>query len=74
MTDFYAFSPTFRLFAVPTFMEGITMALDVAHTMPQYNNNSNSAMADALALASDWRAVGRDIDDSTSSFAPEKAP
>lgn len=61
MTEFDAFSPTFRLFAVPTFMEGVTMALDVAHTMPEFNTSANPAEADRKALAADWEAVGNDL-------------
>lgn len=62
MTDYNEGSPTFRLFAVPDFMEGITMALDVAHTMPEFNANSDGDLADQLALASDWRAIVQDME------------
>lgn len=39
----------------------MTMALDYAHTMPEYTTNSNPELTDQIAIASDWRAVGNDL-------------
>lgn len=61
MTDFNELSATFRLYSVPSFMDGMAMALDYAHTMPEFNTDSNPADADGKALAADWAAVGNDL-------------
>jgi hypothetical protein len=61
MKDFDSYSPTFRLFSVPSFLEGMAMALDFGQTMPEFNTDRNPAAADAKAVAADWRAVGRDL-------------
>lgn len=61
-------SPSFRLFAIPGFLEGMTMALDFAHTMPEYNQNISPGLADALAIAADWRAVGLDLQQAVNDY------
>ncbi len=61
MTDFSEMSATFRLYSVPSFMDGMAMALDYAHTMPEFNTDSSPAAADGKALVSDWAAVGNDL-------------
>ena len=54
-------SLTFRLFARPSFYEGISRILDFANSLQSYNYDKNGAEADAKALASDWQMVGRDM-------------
>lgn len=49
------------LFAMPSFLEGVARALDIAGTFTQYNTSDNPREADFLALRSDWRAVGDDF-------------
>ncbi len=61
MTDFNELSATFRLYSVPSFLDGMAMALDYAHTMPEFNTDSSPAAADGKALVSDWAAVGNDL-------------
>lgn len=61
MTDFDEMSATFRLCAIPSFMEGMAMALDSAYTMPEFNTSANPADADVKALAADWEAVAGDL-------------
>lgn len=53
-------SPTFRLFAVPSFLTGLAMAVDFGQSMPQYNENTRPERADYLALLADARAVAGD--------------
>ncbi|MCD8139265.1 MAG: hypothetical protein LUE17_05735 [Planctomycetaceae bacterium] len=68
MTDYSDLSPTFRLFAIPTLLEGMTMALDYAHTMPEYNGSVDGKTADSLSLAADLRAVAADFRSAMASY------
>ncbi len=61
MTDFDAMSATFRLYSVPSFVEGMAMAVDVSGSMPEFNSTESGGLADSLAIASDWRAVADDF-------------
>ncbi len=61
MTEFNELSPTFRLYGMPSFLQGMAMAMDVSHTMPDFNQSSNPGLADYMALAADWRSVGNDM-------------
>ncbi len=61
MTDFNEMSATFCLYSPPSFMDGMAMALDYAHTMPEFNTAPTSAAADAVAAAADWVAVSTDL-------------
>ena len=49
------------LFAQPSFLEGVARVLDFGGAMTAYNEIEDPDQADALALASDWRAVGDDL-------------
>ncbi len=61
MGEFNSLSPTFRLFSMPSFWDGMAMALDFAHTMPEFNTDATPEIADARAIAADWRAVGAEL-------------
>jgi hypothetical protein len=61
MTDFNELSPTFRLYGMPSFLQGMAMAMDASYTMPDFNQNSDPGLADSMAVAADWRAVGNDM-------------
>ncbi len=61
MTDFNEMSETFRLYNLPSFTEGMTMALDYAQTMPEFNVDATPALADGKALSADWKALGSDF-------------
>jgi hypothetical protein len=65
---FDEFSPTFRLFSVPSFLEGMAMAVDYSHTMPEFNLSGDPALDDCLALLADWRAVAGDLDRALGAF------
>ncbi len=60
MTDFYD-TLTFRLFARPSFLEGVGRLLDTSASFQTYNYSKNGAEADYDAIASDWHMVGEDI-------------
>ena len=53
MTDF--------LFARPSIIEGIGRNMDFFGSLNSYNFLSDGAMADSVALASDWLAVYGDL-------------
>ena len=51
-----------KLFAEPSFLEGVGSVLDVSGVLHKdYNSSSTELEADAKALQNDWRAVGKDI-------------
>lgn len=52
---------TFRLFTRPSFLEGVGRILDFGGALSIYNRSLTGAVADSRAIASDWRAVGRDL-------------
>lgn len=49
------------LFAEPSFLEGMARVLDIGGTLNEYNRSPTGAMADQLAMWSDWSAVGDSI-------------
>ncbi len=49
------------LFARPSFVEGISRALDMGGTLQEYNSSISPEQADSLALGADWRVVGQDL-------------
>jgi hypothetical protein len=50
-----------KLFAEPSFVEGVSRVLDVGGTMQEYNTSETENEADIEALKNDWRAVGEDL-------------
>ncbi|TSC83528.1 MAG: hypothetical protein G01um101417_511 [Parcubacteria group bacterium Gr01-1014_17] len=47
-----------RLFAEPSFVEGMARVLDIGGTLQRYNTEHDP---DAIAIKNDWRAVGDDL-------------
>ena len=52
---------TSRLFARPSFIEGMARVLDMGGTLNEYNFSATGEEADAIALWSDWAAIGQDM-------------
>ena len=50
-----------RLFAEPSFVEGMARVLDIGATLQVYNTSLTGREADVKALKNDWRAVGDDL-------------
>ncbi len=53
---------TTRLFSLPSFVEGVGRLVDFSYSLNQYNESATENEADFVALQSDWRAVGKDIE------------
>jgi len=49
------------LFARPSYIEGVARIMDFGNTLNEYNSSLTAEQADFFAIASDWRAVGRDL-------------
>jgi len=49
------------LFARPSFVEGVGRLVDFGGTLTAYNASPNSEEADAVAIYTDWRAVGHEL-------------
>ncbi len=49
------------LFARPSFFEGVGRVLDFGGTLTEFNRCPNGPTADAIALMSDWAAIGYDL-------------
>ncbi len=54
-------SPTFRLFARPSFIEGVARVFDIGSNLQVYNYSKSDWAADTEALYSDWRSVGNQL-------------
>jgi hypothetical protein len=52
---------SFRLFARPSFLEGVARLFDFANVLQRYRYDRTEHDADAHALSSDWTAVGDDL-------------
>ncbi len=52
---------TARLFAAPSFLEGLSRLVDFSATFNIYNEDMSPEAADLMAMRSDWQAVGADI-------------
>jgi len=52
---------TSTLFAMPSFIRGMSTILDVGATQTIYNTSNSADEADYKAIYSDWAAVGDDI-------------
>ncbi len=52
---------TARLFAAPSFLEGLSRLVDFPTTFNIYNEDRTAEAADVMAMCSDWQAVGADI-------------
>ena len=51
------------LFANPSVIEGLARIVDLGATFDAYNDSATPVAADLRALAQDWYAVGRDVQD-----------
>lgn len=61
-------SPTFFLFALPSFFEGVARLMDFSNTLNQYNGSTTPEIADNIAIFHDWLAVGNDLRKSMKDF------
>ncbi len=57
-----------RLFAEPSFLEGMSRMLDLGATLQDYNISETEQEADIRALKSDWCAVGEDLNFSIKNY------
>ncbi|HEY4526938.1 MAG TPA: hypothetical protein VJK53_03785 [Candidatus Paceibacterota bacterium] len=57
-----------RLYAEPSFAEGIARIMDIGGTLQVYNASKTEQEADVTALKNDWRAVGDDIQTSIAQY------
>ena len=51
----------FKLYARPSFFEGMARMWDPAGILNQYNRSASPKEADRKAIAQDWANVGKDI-------------
>lgn len=57
-----------KLYAQPSFIEGMSRNMDIFNTLRAYNESPTEAEADIVALKNDWRAVGDDLRSSISDY------
>lgn len=62
------------LFAMPSFLRGISRILDLGATGVSYNESKNEIEADMKAINSDWIIVGNDIREAMDEFSKESKP
>ena len=60
-----------RLFACPSFLGGVSRALDMGGTLNEYNRNQTEEEADAQAILSDWLFVGDALNSAVADFEKE---
>ena len=60
-----------RLFARPSFLGGVSRALDMGGTLNEYNRNQTEEEADAQAILSDWLFVGDALNSAVADFEKE---
>ena len=58
-------------FAMPTFWSGMARTLDIGAQFDEFNWTEDPAEADAIAMFSDFRAVGMDIMTACSQYETE---
>ena len=56
------------LFATPSFWGGVSRCLDIGATQELYNESPNEYIADYNAIASDWAAIGIDMESAINNF------
>ena len=61
-----------RLFAEPSFLEGMARLFDTANSLDIYNTDEEKE-ADLKALAADWRAVGDDLKTAIDQYGRQRA-
>jgi hypothetical protein len=65
MSQFYVFG---KLYARPSFIEGVARNVDILNTLREYNESPNEVEADIAALKNDWQAVGDDLRSSVTTY------
>ncbi len=56
-----SYTPSYFLFARPSFWGGLAQVLDLGDTMFEYNVSLTPEQADYFAMKADWLAVGMDL-------------
>ncbi|MBI2415481.1 MAG: hypothetical protein HYV33_02325 [Candidatus Kerfeldbacteria bacterium] len=64
---------TFRLFDRPKFVDGLTSFIDFRKQMDKYKTDETANMADVNSLASDWKAVGSDMQSALLKYGRESS-
>lgn len=59
---------TTRLYSMPSWLSGVASIFDLGGTLNEYNFASDPAEADYLAIASDWAAIGADLQAAIDSY------
>ncbi len=59
------------LFAQPSFLSGVGRIFDFGGALNEYNGFATPEEADAMALCSDWEAVGQDISNAMQAFVDQ---
>ncbi|MEK7150142.1 MAG: hypothetical protein AAB736_00885 [Patescibacteria group bacterium] len=70
MKNLYVFG---RLFAEPSFTEGVSRLFDLGGTLQEYNDSETEQKADMEEIKSDWCAVGDDLKFSISNYEQKLA-
>ena len=58
----------FKLYAEPTFWEGVSRLIDFSGSLNEYNYSASPEHADFMAIKSDWESVGFDIIEAIKKF------
>jgi len=53
-------SPTFRLFAMPSFWKGVARTIDLFGSLDTYNVSATPEEADKQAFLADWKCLSSD--------------
>ena len=67
------FFRTGRLYAVPSFVEGLGRVLDIGSTLNEYNEDNTPNEADYLSILGDWYAVGDVIRSAVNDYETEES-
>lgn len=70
MNNFYVKN---KLFAEPSFTEGMSRVLDLGCTLQEYNSSKTEQEADIEAIKNDWLAVGADLKFSINKYEQQSA-
>ena len=61
----------FRLYAKPSFWEGVARLIDFSGSLNEYNYSESTEQTDSCAIQSDWENVGLDILEAMKKFEKE---
>lgn len=61
------------LFARPSFLAGFGSIIDWSDSLREFNRSANPTIANCIAIRSDWRAVGSDIQTALEQYKSESA-